>query len=523
MSDTSLTPAATSIDADLSGRQLGDYRMLRRLGRGGMAEVYLAEQTSLRRQVAIKVLKSSLATDDKYVQRFHVEAQAAASLVHASIVQIHEVGCIEGIHYIAQEYVQGSNLREVLARSGPPDIKVALKVLRSVAAALHQAAEKGIVHRDIKPENIMLARSGEVKVADFGLARRREDGLNLTQIGQTMGTPLYMSPEQVEGKSLDSRSDIYSLGVTCYHMLTGNPPFRGETALNVAVQHLKTQPDRLENLRPDLPSPVCRIVHKMLAKAPGHRYASPRDLLRELRSLRVGGNGDDADDDWDDLDLSDSIAVSAGRSPAAERLDSLMKTASLARQRQPRLWPWVAAAIAALSIGAAAAYALRPPFLLDDATDRAAGVEKRPTAAAQSLYAELLKTEDAWKAVLAHYPHDPYYAPQAHRELGLLYLIRKGAEDDALREFNYLAGLEAATDAEFRAAGLAGQAAVLSLKKKHQESSAKIAEVWPLLDKLDARMRQVVIDVRTENNRALNRQTDAELEELRKRFMTEGG
>ncbi len=260
-SDRRNEPVAT----DLSGRQLGDYRLLRRLGRGAMAEVYLAEQGSLNRQVAVKVLKRELARDQTYIQRFQREAQAAASLVHANIVQIHEVGCIDGVYFIAQEYVQGLNLRQWMARHGALDLRMALIIMRQVAAALAKAAERGIVHRDIKPENIMLTRSGEVKVADFGLARgpRVGEAVDLTQAGMTMGTPLYMSPEQVEGEPLDSRSDLYSFGVTCYQMLAGSPPFGGETALSVAVQHLKKQPDPLENLRRDLPPALCRIVHKI--------------------------------------------------------------------------------------------------------------------------------------------------------------------------------------------------------------------------------------------------------------------
>src|SRR5262245_53658712 len=242
-------------DPDLSGRRLGDYQLLRRLGRGGMAEVYLAEQLSLKRQVAFKVLKGSLAGDDAYIRRFHHEAQAAAKLVHANIVQIHEVGCIDGIHYIAQEYVSGQNVKQLLARRGQGlEPALTVSILRQVAAALHKASEQGIIHRDIKPENIMLAQSGEVKVADFGLARvASQEAMNLTQVGITMGTPLYMSPEQVEGKPVDPRSDIYSLGVTCYQMLAGHTPFDGDTALAIAVQHLKNEPKRLEELRPDLP------------------------------------------------------------------------------------------------------------------------------------------------------------------------------------------------------------------------------------------------------------------------------
>ena len=222
--------------------------------------------------------------------------------MHANIVQIHEVGCVEGVHYIAQEYVQGQNLREYLARDGLPDLQLAVKVMCPVAAALHKAAEQGIVHRDIKPENIMLAKSGEVKVADFGLARRtQEDALNLTQVGQTMGTPLYMSPEQVEGKPLDPRSDIYSLGVTCYHMLAGSPPFRGETALSVAVQHLKSQPERLENLRPDLPPEL--VPHRPQDAGQGARPAAtpvPASCCASCAPCGAELNGDGVLDDMDD-------------------------------------------------------------------------------------------------------------------------------------------------------------------------------------------------------------------------------
>jgi serine/threonine-protein kinase len=201
--------------ADLAGKKLKDFYILRRLGRGAMAEVYLAQQVSLNRQVAFKVLNEDLARDPNYVRRFNHEARAAAALVHAGIVQIYEVGEDQGVHYIVQEYVPGSNLGEVARSSGSLSTQLTLDILRQVTAALCKAASEGIVHRDIKPENIMLAKSGEVKVADFGLARVAGDaGVNLTQIGVTMGTPLYMSPEQIEGRELDSRSDIYSLGCT---------------------------------------------------------------------------------------------------------------------------------------------------------------------------------------------------------------------------------------------------------------------------------------------------------------------
>ena len=299
-----------------------------------MAEVYLAEQERLKRRVAVKILRPELAGDRTYLQRFELEAQAAASLVHANIVQIYEVGCVDGLHYIAQEYVEGQNLGDYIARHGPPDLPHALSIMRQVAAALAKAAEQGVVHRDVKPENIMLTSGGEVKVADFGLARLTREGAanDLTQIGITLGTPLYMSPEQVEGKPLDPRSDIYSFGVTCYHMLSGAPPFGGETALGVAVQHLKTRPQPLEAIRPDLPPALCRIVHQMLAKDPAQRFATGRELLRELRRVQMEHFGDD----WPaDLPAWDSLAAEMPADPA-RRPDGAARRADEGRGAGPK-------------------------------------------------------------------------------------------------------------------------------------------------------------------------------------------
>ena len=188
-----------------------------------MAEVYLGEQQSLCRSVAVKVLKPRLADDATYVKRFHREAQAAASLVHANIVQIHEVNCIDGFHVIVQEYVSGENLKQILDRTTKLDPSIALLITRQVAVALAKAHSQDLVHRDIKPENILISTDSMVKVADFGLARVTKDRrkVELTEVGMAMGTPLYMSPEQVEGTEVDPRSDIYSLGVTLYHMLAG--------------------------------------------------------------------------------------------------------------------------------------------------------------------------------------------------------------------------------------------------------------------------------------------------------------
>ena len=286
-SDVRLVPSDPAPEDQVPG-----YRLSAPLGRGAMAEVYLAEQCSLRRHVALKILRANLAVEESYVTRFRLEAQAAASLVHPNIVQIYEVGCEGGLHFIAQEYVPGLNLREWLTRHGTPPLPLAMGIMRQVAAALAKASEHGIVHRDIKPDNIMVSSSGEVKVADFGLARLSTGDVRLTQEGFTLGTPLYMSPEQVEGRPLDTRSDIYSYGVTCYHMLAGQPPFAGETALQVAMQHLRAEPPPLAKIRSDLPAALLAMIHKMLAKKPEDRFATAHEIVRrgavDRRGLRRG-------------------------------------------------------------------------------------------------------------------------------------------------------------------------------------------------------------------------------------------
>ncbi len=272
---------------DLTGRVLGDFCLLRKLGKGGMADVYLAEQTSLRRQVAIKIMRADFVADPQYVKRFRHEASAAGGLNHPNIVQVYMVGEQDGIHFISQEYVQGRNLKEFITRKGPLEIPIALHVLKQVAAALQVAADKGIVHRDIKPENILLTKKGEAKVADFGLAQLTLQGekVALTQVGVTMGTPLYMSPEQVNGRPLDARSDIYSLGVMAWHMLTGYPPFNGETALAVAVKHLNEQPPSLAEARPDVPVGVRNLIERMMSKKKEDRPADALAVLNEIKQL----------------------------------------------------------------------------------------------------------------------------------------------------------------------------------------------------------------------------------------------
>lgn len=277
------------LPVDLSNHTLGEFRLVRRLGSGGMADVYLAEQTTLSRSVAVKILQEDAVSGKNNVlrKRFEQEARAAGGLSHPNIVQVFMIGEQNGTHYIVQEYVQGQNLSQWIKRNGPPEFLEGLKWMKQIASALSAAAEAGIVHRDIKPENIMLTRSGDAKVTDFGLAQlnQQNEQMNLTQAGTTMGTPWYMSPEQIQGEKLDHRNDQYSFGVTCYHMFAGRPPFPGKNSVSVAVQHLKEEPQPLSVHRQDLPRAMCDTIHRMMSKKPEDRFQSPHELEAALALL----------------------------------------------------------------------------------------------------------------------------------------------------------------------------------------------------------------------------------------------
>jgi serine/threonine protein kinase len=272
---------------DLTGKQLGEFKLLRPLGSGGMAHVYLAEQTTLQRYVAVKIMKPELMARSgvDMVARFKQEAMMAAGLNHPNIVQVYTIGEDDGRHYIAQEFVEGKDLATMLKGRGRPDVASALHVIRQIASALKASGGAGIVHRDIKPENILVTKKGDVKVADFGLAQLSQSSNE--RKGVTMGTPLYMSPEQISGRELDQRSDVYSFGVTAYQLLCGETTFKGNTAIDIAMQHLKKPPVPLKEKNPDLPDVLCRLVHRMLAKRRSLRYQSAGEVLDDVKLLIV--------------------------------------------------------------------------------------------------------------------------------------------------------------------------------------------------------------------------------------------
>lgn len=502
-------------DPDLSGRRIGDYELIRRLGRGGMADVYLARQISLGRHVAFKVLRSHLAADEKYVRRFQQEARAAAALVHANIVQIHEVGRIDSLHYMVQEYVPGQNLRQYLQKHGPLDERMAVRVMRQVAAALHRSFQHNIIHRDIKPENIMLAATGEVKVADFGLARMVQNGqgLEITQVGVTMGTPLYMSPEQIEGKPVDTRSDIYSLGVTCFHMLAGRPPFEGDSPLAVAVQHLRNEPPRLETLRPDLPAALCQIVHRMMAKNPEDRYQKPSDILKDLRQLGI-----DTDEvEWaiGGQETSDETAASAVSLSAATQQLAVIVAGQKKVEQRARAWQMVAMGMIALGFfsGGVWAWHQHHRSRLKVEANTATPVPRMESARMQYDFACLDGREQAFLSVERYFPpsenpENRLYVIRSWQRLGELYLAN-GDLDLALAQYQRLTNFADDTEENFRAAGLVGQAAVLSRIGRKEEAAAKLAEALPLMGRLAPPERQVLLQ-------HLDPEMRAELERLQR-------
>jgi eukaryotic-like serine/threonine-protein kinase len=282
----------------LTGTEVSHYRILEKIGAGGMGEVYLAEDMKLGRKVAIKILSEEYTTNKDRLHRFEQEAAAASNLNHPNILTIHEVGSDDGRHFIATEYIDGVTLRRKAAEA-PMEIRQILDIAIQVASALEEAHSAGIVHRDIKPDNIMVRRNGYVKVLDFGLAKLTETVdrspldpdaatrvLVHTDAGVVMGTSHYMSPEQARGKPVDARSDIWSLGVVIYEMVAGRTPFSGETSTDVIVAITQKEPPPIARFAPDVPAELDWIVNKALRKDRDERYQTIKELLTDLRRLK---------------------------------------------------------------------------------------------------------------------------------------------------------------------------------------------------------------------------------------------
>jgi formylglycine-generating enzyme required for sulfatase activity/tRNA A-37 threonylcarbamoyl transferase component Bud32 len=267
------------------GQRLGEFEILSRIGQGGMGAVYKARQVSLRRTVAIKTLQAALAADAEYIVRFHNEAAAAAALNHPNLVQVYSAGESDGLHWFAMEYVEGESAQDRVKRKGRIEPVEAIAIVMHVATALDYGWRKaGLIHRDIKPDNIFLSGDGEVKLGDLGLAKVAEQTQGLTVTGASMGTPHYVSPEQAEGrKDVDLRADIYSLGCTLFHLLSGKPPYAGDSALAVMMKHVSAPVPNLRQVWPECPEELAAAVMKMMLKAPAARQQSYGEVNTDLR------------------------------------------------------------------------------------------------------------------------------------------------------------------------------------------------------------------------------------------------
>lgn len=320
----------------------GRYRLEDRIGGGGMAWVWKAEDTLLHRPVAVKLLREEFAADEAFLGRFRQEAESAASLVHPNIVHVYDVGTERGLQYIVMELVEGETLKERIQRQGPLPIGRSLQVATSVARALQAAHRKGIVHRDIKPQNILLTTEGRVKVADFGIARAAS-GTTIVHTNTVIGSAHYFAPEQARGGFTDEKSDLYSLGAVLYEMLAGQPPFEGATPVAVALKHLQEQPVSLRKRRPEVPKSVEAIVMRLLEKDPAKRYTGADALLADLhRALEEIG---------EPMTEEDPPAPADAQSRTARRQPPRRSPAR-------RVWPWVviALALALLLYGGARAF-----------------------------------------------------------------------------------------------------------------------------------------------------------------------
>jgi serine/threonine-protein kinase len=340
----------------------GRYRVIRRLGSGGMANVYLAEDEELGRRVAIKVLDEKHANDEQFIERFRREAKNAASLSHPNIVSIYDRGEAEGTYYIAMEYIEGRTLKDLIVARGPLRVDQAVSYARQILGAVRFAHRKGIVHRDIKPHNVLVDTDGRLKVTDFGIARAGAS--QMTEAGSIIGTAQYLSPEQARGASVDQRSDLYSVGIVLNEMLTGSVPFTGDTPVEIAMKHISAVPEAPSSGRPDVPHDLDLVVLRALAKDPRERFQTAEEMDAELGRVAAGLSVTDAT-----ADAATAVLAGAGVSDAAP-------TAVVRRQPPPpyaphggyyyeeppppprrSVWPWLLALALVVAAVVAGLYA----------------------------------------------------------------------------------------------------------------------------------------------------------------------
>ncbi len=472
--------SSAALSSNLIGRNLDEYHILRRLGRGGMADVYVAFHQTLERQVALKVLRRELARDAGYVERFRREARAAAKLNHPNIVHVYQVGRADEYHYIAQELIDGGNLKDEVERTGPLSPDAAAVVMRSVCEALGAAHRAGITHRDIKPENILRSLRGEVKVADFGLARVGS-GNDLTQVGLTMGTPRYMSPEQVQGKPADSRSDLYSLGCTMYFLLTGRPPFEADDALAIALQHLHETPKPLATARGrgDIPGWMEAIVSRLMAKAATDRFADVEQVIAAMEA------------DGTPVVPLQSVA---GTAAATVLLQQAMRAESAKRRTRRMKWAVIALLpVVAFVAGFAFQSRRKAPSISRLLTPDL--VPRKPSVEEQYLSAASRDDVPAWRAISEYFPasesaKNAAYCVKADIQLARL-LHRTSRTEEALPILERIAD-DASTDKLYHVIAIAellemnaiDSAKALSLRERLRQSYRALVDHQPEMVRL---------------------------------------
>ena len=296
---------------NLEGRILGNrYEIIEKVGNGGMATVYKATDLVLKRYVAVKILRDEFTTDEEFIKRFETEAQSAARLVHPNIVSIFDVGVDNGIYYIVMELIKGKTLKEIIVEErGPLPWKWSVNVAIQIASALEMAHKNNIIHRDIKPHNIIITEDGIAKVTDFGIAKAVSNS-TITAFGTTIGSVHYFSPEHARGGYTDAKSDLYSLGVVMYEMVTGKVPFDADTPVSVALKHMQEEPVPPIEMNPHLPEAVNKIILKALKKDPMYRYQTATELLEDLRMALKNPSGDFVEDeDYDPTAKTQKIST----------------------------------------------------------------------------------------------------------------------------------------------------------------------------------------------------------------------
>ncbi|WP_022792728.1 Stk1 family PASTA domain-containing Ser/Thr kinase [Marinococcus halotolerans] len=362
----------------LIGRRISDrYHIKRLLGSGGMAYVYLGEDMILERLVALKILQPQFNGDEEFLQRFRRESRAATILGHRNTVNIYDVGEEQGLHYIVMEYVEGQTVKEMIRLHGPLPLEQAVHITRQLLEALMQAHSHGIIHRDIKPHNLLSNDRGEIKVADFGIARAASAS-TITQTNTMMGSVHYISPEQARGGVVSARSDIYAAGIVLFEMVTGVVPFEAESAVSIALKHIQQPLPDPAKLRQGLPQSLANVILKAAAKSPDDRYVSAEEMYEDIRSALSDERKNERpyfiqedhtsarEREWSDPQLAKEDTMVAA--PAVQEDDQEKPgsetTADVDRQpEKTKKWPYVVACILVFS-GAAFFYWLLPEMFV---------------------------------------------------------------------------------------------------------------------------------------------------------------